>query len=50
LFGRENVNDDASEVDQDPAAVGISFRPRDGKAVLLNLLDNRVGDGAGLDL
>src|SRR6185312_4224360 len=50
VFGCEDVDDDAAEIDQDPAAVRVSLSPCDREAGVLRLLDDGVRDRARLDL
>lgn len=44
------MDDDGAEIDQNPAAVIIAFGPGDGEAGAANRLDDRIGDGPGLNL
>ena len=40
---------DIAEIDQDPAAVGVSLRTGDLEAVLADRVGDRIGNRAGLD-
>src|SRR6185503_19083833 len=44
------MDDHRSDVEQDPGAVGVAFLARDASVVRSGGFDDRIGDGAGLDL
>ncbi len=50
MLGREDVDDDVAQIDEDPAAVAVALGARDRAAVGAYGLGDRVGDGAGLDV
>lgn len=43
------MNDDVSEIDENPGSVGITLDSRNGVAVAPGCLGDRIGDGASLD-
>ena len=49
LVGREDVDDDRAEVDEDPAAVVVAFRAGDREAGAADRFDDGIGDRPGLD-
>src|SRR3989338_4143576 len=44
----KNMNDDTSEIDQDPLALVIAFDPDQGNLLFFHLLYHIVGDGTDL--